>query len=81
MTYIIGILAIGVGTLIIFKTEWILENFGSSAWAEAHLGTEGGSRLFYKLIGLAFIILSIMGMTGLLGEVIIGIFGSLFGLK
>ncbi len=81
MTYLIGFIAIAVGVFMIVKTEWLVENFGGSAWAEAHLGTEGGTRLLYKLIGLAAIALSVMGMTGLLGEILIGTFGRLFGLS
>lgn len=81
MSYIVGIIAIIVGIILIIKTEWFVENFGSSAWAEAHLGTSGGTRLLYKLIGLAMIVLSLMGMTGILGNIIIGTLGSLFGLK
>lgn len=81
MSYIIGIIAIALGVVLILKTEWFVENFGSIAWAEQHLGTEGGTRLMYKLIGIAMIALSVMGMTGLLGEIIIGSFGKLFGLK
>jgi hypothetical protein len=80
-SYIIGLIAIVVGIILILKTEWFVENFGSIAWAEEHLGTEGGTRIMYKLIGLSMIILSVMGMTGLLGEIIIGIFGPLFGVR
>ena len=81
MTYFIGILVIVVGIFLVIKTEWFVQNFGSSAWAEEHLGSSGGTRLMYKMIGIIFIILSLMGMTGMLGEVIINIFGSLFGLN
>lgn len=81
MSYIIGLAAIAVGALLVIKTEWFVENFGSIQWAEQHLGAEGGSRLAYKLVGIVAIVLAAMGMTGMLGEVIIGIFGSLFGLK
>jgi hypothetical protein len=80
-SYVIGIIAIVVGIILILKTEWFVENFGSIAWAEEHLGTEGGTRIMYKLIGLAMIILSVMGMTGMLGEIIISIFGPLFGVR
>lgn len=80
MKYIIGFLAIVLGSLMIIKTEWIIQNFGTSSWAEEHMGTSGGSRLFYKLIGLAIIILSVMGMTGMLGGIILAVFGKLFGL-
>ncbi len=81
MTYVFGILAIVVGIILVVKTEWFVENFGAIGWAEQYLGTDGGTRLAYKLIGIAFIALSVMGMTGLLGEIIIGTFGSLFGIK
>ena len=79
MKYFIGILAIVVGIILIIKTEWFVENFGSNTWAEEHMCSSGGTRLMYKLVGLAFIALALMGMTGLLGEIILGIFGSLFG--
>ncbi len=81
MKYIIGILVIVVGCLLVIKAEWFVQNFGTSAWAEEHLGTSGGTRLMYKLFGIAAIVLAMMGMTGMLGEVIIGTFGRLFGLK
>lgn len=79
-TYIVALLAILFGALIIIKTEWIVENFGSSGWAEEHMGTSGGTRMLYKLVGLAIIILALMGATGLLGRVIISVFGRLFGM-
>lgn len=79
MKYFVGILAILVGVILVIKTEWFLENFGTIEWAEAHLGSNGGTRLMYKLIGLAFILLSLMGMTGLLGAVILKVLGPLFG--
>ncbi len=78
MSYVIAVVVIAIGVILIAKTEWFLSNFGSIAWAEQHLGTEGGSRLMYKLIGLAAIILALMGVTGLLGEVVLSIFGNLF---
>lgn len=81
MKYTVGILAIVVGAILVIKTEWFVQNFGTSSWAEAHLGSSGGTRLLYKLIGIAMIVLSLMGMTGLLGEVILGIFGRLFGIR
>lgn len=79
MKYVFGILIIALGTLLVIKTEWFVNNFGRSDWAEEHMGS-GGSHLFYKLVGIAGIFLSLMGMTGLLGEVILKWFGKLFGL-
>ena len=79
MKYIVGILAMVVGCFMVIKTEWFIENFGTNAWAEEHLGADGGSRLMYKLIGLAIIIIAMLGVTGLLGGIIMGIFSNLFG--
>lgn len=81
MLYFLGILAIAFGIFMVIKTEWIVENFGTSDWAEANMGTSGGSRLLYKLIGVAIIFGSMMVMTGMMGEVILGIFGGMFGIE
>lgn len=79
MKFLFSLLAIAVGALLVIKTEWFVQNFGSSAWAEEHMGTSGGTRMLYKLIGLAIIIIAVLGMTGLLGTILIGVFGKLFG--
>ncbi len=79
MKYFIGLLGIALGCLLIIKTEGFIESFGTSAWAEEHMGSNGGTRLLYKLIGLGIIFLSFMGMFGLLGGFILGTFGRLFG--
>lgn len=75
---ILGTLGLAIGFLIVWKSEWILQNFGTVAWAEAKLGTSGGSRFFYKLIGLSIIIISILYLTGLIEGVILAIFSRLF---
>ena len=80
MGTIIALLAIPLGCLMVIKTEWLIRNFGSSAWAEHYLGTSGGTRLMYKLLGIIFIILALMSLTGLLGGFILSIFGPLFRL-
>ena len=77
MKYIIAILAITVGIFLVIKTEWFIENFGRSAWAEEKLG--GGTRLLYKLIGIAVIILKLMVLTGGFERIFLNIFGGLFG--
>ena len=81
MKYFVGIIAIGVGVLLVIKTEWFVQSFGTNAWAEQHLGTSGGTRLLYKFIGLAIIVVAMLGITGLLGPVILATFGRLFGLS
>ncbi|MEK7084524.1 MAG: hypothetical protein AAB932_04785 [Patescibacteria group bacterium] len=79
MKFIVGILAILFSVILIIKTEWFVENFGTSGWAEEHMGTSGGTRLMYKLIGLVIIIIAMLGMTGFLGGIIWSVFGRLFG--
>lgn len=81
MKYFIALLAIVIGAFLVIKTEWFIENFGASSWAEEHMGTSGGTRLLYKLIGLGMILISFLGITGLLGGIILSIFGPLFGVK
>lgn len=73
--WLLGVL---IGFLIVWKSEWLYQNFGSMSWAEQYLGTEGGTRLFYKLFGLVIIIISMLGVSGLLGGLIMGIFGGMF---
>jgi hypothetical protein len=79
MNFVFGIIAIGIGALIVVKSEWIIENFGGSSWAEEHMGTSGGSRLLYKLIGLAIILFALLSMAGLMDNILLGIFGRMFG--
>ena len=66
-----------LGAFMVIRTEWFIENFGYSDWAEAKLGG-GGTRIMYKVLGILFIVGSVLGMTGALGEIIIGVFGKLF---
>ncbi len=61
---ILGIIIIAVGAVLILKTEWFLQNFGRIAWFEDKLGTEGGSRLGYKILGVIAIFIGIVLMSG-----------------
>lgn len=73
-----GLVGVALGALMVIKTEWLVENFGTSSWAEEHLGTSGGTRLMYKFIGLIIIFLAMMFATGLLGGFVMGTIGKLF---
>jgi hypothetical protein len=77
MKYFIGLLFIVVGIWMVMKTEWILQNVGSNAWAEANLGTNGGSRLLYKLIGMALIFIGFVVVTNMYEGFMMAIFGKL----
>ena len=79
MKYFIITLAIGLGAILVIKTEWFLQNFGSIAWAEQHLGTEGGTRLAYKLMGIILIAGALMVATGVLQAILLNIFAPMFG--
>jgi hypothetical protein len=76
---IIGTIGIAIGTIMVLRSEWFLSFFGRINWAEIHLGAEGGTRLFYKLIGMATILISLLIMTGMIEGVLMAIFGPLFG--
>lgn len=72
-----GLVLMAVGAAMVIKTEWLLQNFGRISWFEAKLGTEGGSRLGYKLLGIIVIILGIIQMTGGMGSFLTWILGPL----
>ena len=66
---IFGFVLFILGPILVIKAEWFLENFGRIEWAEVHLGSEGGTRLFYKLLGLLFIFLGLTMIFGLFGGI------------
>lgn len=79
MRYVWGLIGVAIGGLIVAKSEWFFQNFGAVPWAEQHLGSEGGTRFFYKLIGLAIILISFLLVSGILEGLLLSIFGRLFG--
>jgi hypothetical protein len=66
MSFIIGLIMTIVGGIVVVKSEKVLEFFGRSEFFEDKLGTAGGSRLGYKLLGLIVVFLGILTMTGLI---------------
>jgi len=68
-----------IGYLVVWKSEWILANFGGVGFAEKHLQTSGGSRLFYKLIGFLLIIIGLLIATDLMDNFLSWTLGGLFG--
>jgi hypothetical protein len=77
MKYILGIIAVIVGALMVVKTEWFLENFGTIAWAEENIGSSGGSRLMYKLIGLIIIFIGFLLVTNMFNNFLMATLGKL----
>lgn len=76
---LVGIIGIVFGFTLVWKANWIVENLGRIAWAEKYLGSEGGSRMMYKLIGIVVIILSFMLMFGIMEGIIKAIFSPITG--
>jgi hypothetical protein len=74
---IIGIIIAAIGALMTIKTEGFLRTFGQIPWAEVHLG--GGSRMFYKLLGIGAIIVGFLVITNMWQAPIVWILGPLFG--
>ncbi len=66
----IGLVIAAVGWLMVWKTRWFEDMLGPVAWAEAHIGT---TNFFYKLLGVAIIILGVI-VTLNLFDIIIGSF-------
>lgn len=77
MSWFIGLLVIGLGVLLVVKTQWIYDFTGPIDWAEQHLGTEGGTRLFIKLMGVVLIMGAFLAVTGILSGWVNAIFGGL----
>jgi len=73
-----GLIICGIGFLMIWKSEWIVQNFGYNDWAETKLGSSGGTRLMYKLIGLIIIFFGMLMITNLSDEFLMGTIGKLF---
>lgn len=78
MRIFMGLLISAVGILMTIKSEWLYENMGAIPSAERWLGSSGGSRLFYKLIGMLITFIGFFMVTGLLGKIILWVFLPLF---
>jgi hypothetical protein len=62
---------------MVWKTEWLVSNFGHVYFFEKYLGTEGGTRLGYKLIGLFIIFIGLLTISGLIENFTGWLFGPL----
>lgn len=56
LRFILGMGMVGAGVFFVIRTTTIESFFGSVAWAEAKIGP-GGTRLFYKLLGIVVILI------------------------
>ena len=76
--FIFGLIITAIGFLTVWKSDWLMNNFGRIGFAEKHLGTEGGSRLLYKIIGLVIIFIGFMYATDLTDSLLNWIATSVF---
>jgi hypothetical protein len=67
MNILIGLIIFVVGALMVIKSEAMLSMFGRIEFFERQLGTEGGSRLGYKLVGILAIFIGTLVMTNMIG--------------
>jgi len=81
MHIFIGVVLVAIGFLLNWKTESIVQFTGYNDWAEQHLGTEGGTRLLTKLIGIAFIFFGMLAATNMYKGFLESTIGSLFGTR
>ncbi len=72
-----GLIAAGVGFLMVWKSNFFAETFGSiSTWADTHLG---GMRMVYKILGCLIIFIAFLVVTNLHVAFFKAVFGGLFG--
>ncbi len=74
---LIGVGVAAIGFLFVYKTAFILEMIGRIEFAERKFGP-GGTRLFYKLLGTAIILVGFMFITNLFDRVIGGFLTNIF---
>lgn len=68
-----GLIVVAIGAMVTIKSDWFYQNFGSIPSADKYLGTEGGSRLAYQLIGVAISVIGFMIMTNLINGLLMAI--------
>lgn len=78
MKYFFGILGMVVGFIFIWKSSWFLNNFGRVDFAEKYLATFGGTRMFYKLLGIIAILICLIWVTGTLDNILLTVLGPMF---
>lgn len=75
---IIGFLVAALGFSMVWKTDFYMSILGEIDFAIRYLGG-GGTRLFYKLLGTAIIIIGFLAITNLWEGFIVSVVRSVFG--
>ena len=77
MHIIFGLILIAIGALITIKSEAMLNVFGRIGFFEQHLGTSGGTRLGYKLIGFFVVFIGMLVLTNMISGFILWVLSPL----
>jgi len=80
MNILLGLILVVIGILLVVKTEVFYRITGRISWAERYFGTEGGTRLFLKFLGILVILLGFTVMVGLWNSLLEATLGKMFGL-
>ncbi len=74
-----GLIGVAVGFVLIKYSVPLTDMFGKVEWAERNLrGGLAGTYSLYKIVGVIFIILSLLYMFGLIG-IVLGPLSNVFG--
>jgi len=65
LRFLIGLVATGIGLVLVVRTRKVVLQVGYINWAEAHLGG-GGTYYFIKLLGLLVMVLGILFAFGII---------------
>jgi len=68
MNLLVGAVIMALGFYMTIKSNSMLSMFGRIVFFEKYLGTEGGSRLGYTLLGIAVTVIGMMVFTNLFGN-------------
>ena len=77
--FFLGLFLMVVGFMIVWKSESILSFFGPIGFFEKYLGSEGGSRLGWKLIGILFLFIGFLVTIGMINGFMMWMLSPLLG--
>lgn len=73
-TIITGIVVAVCGVMITIFSEKLYQWFGRIAFAEKYLGVEGGTRMFYRLLGVVLFFGGLMWASGAIQRGFVSLF-------
>jgi len=75
--FFLGLIITAIGFIFVWRTDWPLSLIGPTAFGQKWF--MGGSRTFYKLLGIIICVLGLLTMVGLIDNVMNGLAGFLVG--